>query len=519
MLCFALPLFAQSVESLRGADEIIERANTLGSAHCDDAVNLLKAAIGRYPTYPRLYLELARWQEERGLTKAADIQDLMETLGLGVLYLPDSREIRQRVQDLLAEKFPTRLGAYGPLTLPGNPVPFAFKLSDPRLPAEQRGLQQGLLTMSPLDTGDAYTNDPKYHDAKYAQDAKYGGWTFQHMLYAYLYDRDQQSLTLQFRVIWQATPDKEEARLLLARQTAQLLVRLYGMLHAYTSATGHPGLTPRFSDDGALNVWLAEKGDAGAEAFNENIYVYSVGTPRSSAEWVRELAHELGHQVFNPVGGYDKPEWAANGRMGEGLFMRWLAMNQNAENETLPWLKSFDPAQVYLKRYQPLIRQFADLGPNSPQLRGTDETAMDDFVGMALYIEQVRGSHYLAGALDGMNTPAFAGPNGFLDSLENRVELTVQNIDAPTVTLRLRDLPPDMPFHLFLRDGAWKGEFQGQGIQAGKVKLMIDGKEAPIEGEGKFSLSAGKPGWHQLRLTLIDKIQPWAVTSVKLARQ
>lgn len=523
MMLAACPVLAQDEGRLAGADAVIARAVEMkeqGDAVA--AISYLKSALDRYPTYGPLYLALAGEQQARGIADPANVAALLDTCGLGALHLRDDRELHRRVQALVSARFPQRLGPYGNIVLPGTPIPFTFRIRDPRLFAFQRGLQQGMITMTPLDTGTAYRYDPKYHTAKYAGDAVYGGWTFQRMIYAYLYDRSQQCWMLRFRVIWQDVAGQDEARLQLARQTAQLLLQLSGLLSAYTGDQDSSGMRPRFADDGAVNVWLTEKGEAGGEAYNENIYIYNVGTPRSPAEWVRELAHEYGHQVFKPVGGYEQPEWAASGRLGEALFMRWLALNADTDTETVAWLKSFDPEAQFARRYLPFVRQFADAGPIAPALRGTDDSAMNDFLGFALYIEMARGPEFLTGIFNAMSSPTFAGTNGFLDALENSVERKVQEaLDQPVVTLRLRDLPRDIPFHVFLahdprKNGAWHGEFQGQDLGETKFAISFDGKDYPVDQQKSFVLASVKPGWHQLRLKWPDPARIPTLTQLKL---
>lgn len=536
VLLFPLAGLAQQDERLAGADEIITRANSLGvRQEYDSAVNLLKPALERYPTYERLYLSLASWQLSRGIAKIAPahtnttalteqmrvdlqrngpiIQDLFETYGQASMYLSDTREIRRQAQSLIADGFPMQLGAYGPLALPGAPEPFAYTINDSRLKSEFRGGQQGMITTRPLPTPAAYMRDPKYGANPRLSDAQRSGWVFPHMLYAYSYDQKNQCWRLCFRVMWQDVPgDAAADRAQLAQRTAQLMVRLSNLLAAYTD------LTPRFTEDGVVNIWMAERGEAGAETSNGNIYVYSVSTPRRPFEWVRQLTHEFGHLTIPVVGGYTQPEWGANGRLGERLIMRWLAQNISAD-ETHPWLRALTADEAIEKRVNTLIRQFAELGPEAAQLRGTDAAAMDDFVGMALYLEQVRGSRYLTSLLEKwMTMPAYTGTNGFLESVEN-LESYLQSIDPATVLLRVRDLPTDMRYYVFLRDGQWTGELQGQDLQTAQLKVVFDGQSAPLDLRGAFTMKDVKLGWHSLQVIPVRGAQPPQVTMIKMIRR
>ena len=524
--CF-LPLAggAQEEGHLTGADAIIARANTLGAAKdFDGAVGMLQSALARYPNYAPLYLTLADWQQaslqansankvnsivpDAPVVKSPDTKDIFDTYGLAIMHLADTREIRQRVNELLANGFPTLLGQFGPPALPGTPAPFTYTLSDPHLPAEERGVQQGLITSTPLPVPSAYTLDPKY-----GRDAHDSAWTFQYMLYGYAFERLDQSWHLRFRVFWQDVPGKEEERAQFAQQVGRVLLQVAGTMRAYT------GLNPQFSDDGAVNVWLAENGDPGGEALNENIYLYDIGALRTKGgvEWVRELAHEYSHQTLPPVGGYTQPEWGSNGYLGERLLLHWLMLNPDAAIDTQPWIREIDPGEVNARRVYPDIQKFAALGPEAPQLRAADAEAMDDFIGMALYIEQTQGGHFLGRVLRDMKTPSFAGTNGFLESVEND-EIYLQTFDPPIAVFRLEDLPLDLPYWVFLRDGAWKGELQGENFLPETVKLTVDNKDVPLDVQGHFTLTKLSLGWHVFRVTPIGNASSPELTLLKMTR-
>lgn len=540
-------LRAQPMEILGSAEETIARADALGAnKDFDGAIRLLNDAIVRFPSYSRVYLALATWQEVRGLfsmpvnTSSLDdrkvilrqhlneypevAKDIFETYGRATMFLPDTDDIRQRVEGLTTHDFPVELGEYGPLALPGDPMPVVYTISDPQLPVEMRGVYQGLITTRPLPieqadpgelgsgTHENYAADPKYgKDDKYANDPKYGHWSFEKMLYAYDFDNHKKTWNLRFRVMWQNVPGQQENRARLARQCAQLLLRLSGLLRAYT------GLTPLFSSDGVVNVWLAERGDAGGEAYNENIYLQEVGTQRTPTEWIRELAHEFGHQTLPAVGGYVKPERIANGVLGERLFIRWLLQNIDPASETQAWVRGLKPTEFKDARINRLVRQFATLGPEMPQLRATDAAAMENFVGMALYLDMTQGSSTLAGALKSMTTPAYSGPNGFLQSVESMAAYQ-QSSAQPVVTLHLSELPTNVPLWVYLTDGAWKGEIETRDNATLNLKVDVDGKESKIDLTSHFTTAVLQKGWHRLHLTPEDKV-PSTLISLKLIRQ
>ncbi|MHB9130631.1 MAG: hypothetical protein ACYDBB_06000 [Armatimonadota bacterium] len=503
---------------------------------------------------------------DRNLTvkTAYAIGDLFNTYGQASMYLEDDSEIRRRVSALTSEDFPLLLGEYGPLALPGDLTPVTFALSDPQLPVSKRRTEQGLITSKPLPVLTRYRRDPKYGMDSRSNDPRFRNWSFQYMLLAYEYQtptkediaaavtRRERAITrgdahdtlpdipqpgwrLRFRVMWQDVPAAREARAQLAQNVAQLLLRSHWLLRAYT------GLTPLFAQNGVINVWLAEKGEAGGEASNDNIYLQEIGVPRPNTEWVREVLHEYGHQTLPVVGGYSKPEWAANGRLGERLYLRWLLRNPEAKTAAHPWLANLDLAQQREVRLDRLIRLFANEGPEVLKTRKMDETAMDEFVGMALYYEQTRvidpvradgqinGSNLLAMALKEMKTPTFSDPqhDGFVDTLEAN-ERTNQYL-YQRVTLRLSEVPKDIPLWVFLDSGTWQGQFSCWNDAALKGKLIIDGVEVKLDEKGAFSTGrfntkgAFVPGeiglgWHTIRLISEPGTNPELV-SLKLIRQ
>jgi hypothetical protein len=566
---------AQQLEPIAGAEESIVRADALGANRdFDGAVALLKRAVDRYPTYTRVYLSLAYWQEIRGLyTNLADVRDsagleerkarlrlklndnpgivreLFDTLGRAMLYVPDAGEIQRKAADLVTSDYPQVLGENGPLALPGRPTLFTYTISDPRLPTDRRGTHQCLL-IGPLlapesaafrDTSDSehpvvmvshpgYARDAKYGDPAAVKDPAYANITYNRMLVAYEYDSAVKCWFLRFRVMWSETPSRAEARLALARNTAQLLLRMNGLVRAYTD------FAPRFAlpksettmpphAPWSVNIWLAEKGRAGGETDNDNIYLFEVGTPRSSAEWVREIAHEYGHETLPVVGGYTKPEWGANGRLGERLFLRWLLRNPDTLTDSHPWVRNIDPTHGKDARIDSLIRQFAalDRGPDSPKMTETDETAMNAFVGLCLYVEATQGGQMLKDVLDGMQSPLYADANGsFKRALEAKIVMEA-TVDQPVITLHLDDLPSGLPLWVYLQKGTWRLEFETSDDTPARMTVEVD--DTPCRSDMPGSVSAvikdGGPsgwGWHRIKCIPAGNTLP-PLTMLRLIKQ
>ena len=75
-----------------------------------------------------------------------------------------------------------------------------------------------------------------------------------------------------------------------------------------------------------VNAYLCPAGPTGAESYKQSLYFYDVATERSSIEWARQAAHELGHLLLPPIGRFASPESFASGFLGERLLLQYLAL-------------------------------------------------------------------------------------------------------------------------------------------------------------------------------------------------
>jgi hypothetical protein len=114
-----------------------------------------------------------------------------------------------------------------------------------------------------------------------------------------------------------------------------------------------------------------------------------------------------------------------------------------------------------------------------------------------------------------MRTPAFTGPNGFLDSVDN-MEQYLQGADHPVVWLRLRELPPGIPYALYLVNGTWNGEIAGVNLQPAQLQLSLDGKVLPLDLQGTFQLTNVAQGWHRVEVKALAGVPP-ELTSIKFS--
>jgi hypothetical protein len=196
---------------------------------------------------------------------------------------------------------------------------------------------------------------------------------------------------LRFRVYSQDRDEKND----LTPRVACMLLRLWDY-NVRTLRIDHP----QNVNLGIVDVYLCYGGKAGGEQlFDEEdvpgkkaikvntIYIYDLPSLTDPVEMAREVAHEYGHAVLPPVGGYSEPESWANGYLGEKLYMRWMRDEMAAGHygyldSMLAPLQGLD-AWVK-KNVDPLVARAAERGPEPGVLDGNDSLAMDNYIGLAL---------------------------------------------------------------------------------------------------------------------------------------
>lgn len=161
-------------------------------------------------------------------------------------------------------------------------------------------------------------------------------------------------------------------------------------------------------DNRIVSVYLCWGGRAGGEQMFDSetrtvgtskvdvkvntIYIYDLNSFTDPVEMARELAHEYGHAVLPPVGGFKEPEDWGNGYLGEKLFMRWLRDGLKA--------KTLEPVDVMgasaeqmdawvKKNVDPLEAKVATNGPELGLLEGQGQGAMNEYIGLTLYMQSI----------------------------------------------------------------------------------------------------------------------------------
>jgi len=157
-------------------------------------------------------------------------------------------------------------------------------------------------------------------------------------------------------------------------------------------------------DHGRVHFYLCFGGEAGGEQlFDEDeeagiakrvntIYIYQIQNIKNPVELAREVAHEYGHATLPPVGGFKEPEDWANGYLGEKLYMSYLRDELKAKRLGTDDAMGATAEQLdaFVKReIDPLAARVALNGPDMSQLVGTGPAAMNAYLGLALYANDI----------------------------------------------------------------------------------------------------------------------------------
>ncbi len=178
----------------------------------------------------------------------------------------------------------------------------------------------------------------------------------------------------------------------LAARMGALLTLLHRTQVARMGAEPDGGAAP-------FDVWLCRQGPAGEDEWHRNIYFYDLDRPRSSIEWIREIAHEYSHMALPPIGGYTAPEYWANGYYGERLLVRWLAETPGDPalvgrvwGDFSGW-PNFERLLI-----APAVTLYKKSGPHSALASRTDELGMRYLIGQILVFDDKYGARRLADA-------------------------------------------------------------------------------------------------------------------------
>ena len=198
----------------------------------------------------------------------------------------------------------------------------------------------------------------------------------------------------------------------LSVQTAQFLLRLW----TYNFNELKLDHKPDYSRS-CVDVYLCFSGEPGGEQlFDEDsqakgisskvntIYIYDLPSLKEPLEKVRELSHEYGHASLPAVGGYDKPEYWANGYLGEKLFMSWLASQPNITADQLYGCEPETLKRYVEKTCTPLVINGATNYPATKFLTAKSTQAMNHYIGLMLWMQTVLPPNILSQSMKIMRT-------------------------------------------------------------------------------------------------------------------
>ena len=216
-------------------------------------------------------------------------------------------------------------------------------------------------------------------------------WKFSKVVYIYL----PSDTTLKDKSLTQfcAVHYNGETNQALAVRVARLLSLTHRTLVTNTGHEAANGTAP-------FDVWLCAGGQNGGEQWRSNLYLYTVDTPRSSIEWIREIVHEYSHLALPAVGGYTAPEYWANGYLGERLLVRWFMRGTDGPKKVEYAWGDFSGAPNFTRLLiTPALALYKKLGPNKTWLARKDELGMRYFIGQALTFDDKYGAKRLGDAL------------------------------------------------------------------------------------------------------------------------
>jgi hypothetical protein len=180
----------------------------------------------------------------------------------------------------------------------------------------------------------------------------------------------------------------------VARMVMQIWDRSFHRLHL-----DHPLQYNR----GIVDFYLCYGGDPGGEQMFgtelvngqvvkvNTIYIYRLDSFKDPVEMAREVAHEYGHAILPPVGGFKQPEIWADGYLGEKLFLQWIRNDMSAGklNPDDAMGANLGALNTWVeKNVDPLVQR---AGTQGPALNAINESAggMEAFEGLALYVEAI----------------------------------------------------------------------------------------------------------------------------------
>ena len=252
----------------------------------------------------------------------------------------------------------------------------------PRLQSDWLGAVPVETTPLPYDLGTVIV--PKTYLPTHAEEPQHH-WSFAKVVYVYSADAESPRLFC-------AVHYHNEADAALAARIARLLALAHQTLTRKTGQEAANGAAP-------FDVWLCTGGQNGGEQWRDNLYLYDLETPRSSIEWLRETVHEYAHLALPAIGGYEAPEYWANGYLGERLLVRWMERGPDGPARVEALWGDFSGAPNFDRLLiAPALALYRKVGPSPTWLARKDESGMRYLIGQALTFDDKYGAARLGDA-------------------------------------------------------------------------------------------------------------------------
>jgi hypothetical protein len=525
------------------ATALVSKAQELVQAgQWQEAIGLLSQAATIDPTFaqPHIWLGYTHQQQYDGAT-TADGQRRHQTAAItayahALAIAPEDEYSRKAMNGLFFRgEFPWTLDA---AALGRTPVGFmvsnCFVTDEENVGPVKRGLAYTLSVIFPPEregqTGvDVWPQDPR------------GRGRYNRVCYGYGADPEGQQLHREFNVHFPsaglAQPVVDHTP--LAHRVVSCLLRLSCYMSAYLGGPMAPGA------DEVVQVWLADRGEPGGEQMQGNIVLYDVDEDREPIEWLREVAHEYGHQVLPHIGYFEHLDEDASGLIGERLFMRWLAEDavgragaawpsaqvQRAFDEL--WSQPVAMGEFLLSRCDGPMDAWLRGGPDWEHIGGQTREAAEYFVGFLLYVEAAHGRPMLASLLrEAHGRAASEVRDAYTDLVAAALDRTGVQLDAavfvpddstihspPSRTLAatpgaLFAVEEHATYRLYLPAGRWHIRLRQDGEQPASFAVSLDGAQeqgAVLGGEASprdAVFRTTEPAWHMLRVKLVNAEEP-----------
>jgi len=420
------------------------------------AIAHLERAVAEDEELAAAYRWLSRLYAQRGLLDKA-----LDSAAAAALLDPDPLD-RRYLARLVNVGMPESMNPRTPDALALEKIGIAIDAGDDRLAAAS-GPREALVIMSA--DREAPATDPRF------------GWKFDRTCHGYVLDRDAGRWEIALIIHYQAAAGRE--RQALAANCAGLLLRAQCLRASYLGS----GLESAVAHRRPLDVWLTDDGNPGAESHGGSIYLCAAATPRSSAEWVRQLIHEYGHVALPGIDHFAGPEPWANGRLGEQLFAQWLARCRELGTPDA-WLAQADLTRLMADADR-CVGIFLREGPASALVDNPSAAGMDYYLGFANYVERAFGPRVLSRAMRltaGNTCRAFMA--GTQEALARESAAAVE-LRAPQ-----HDADPPLAHWVYLPAGRWQVT-----CRAGTV--TFNGRTATAGGTDVGSVAEG---WHSIAL-------------------